>query len=98
MPDGKICSKCNVNPASKSDVWCKECRAEYQRTYSKDREERIADEYFVKGARAMQLAIARPLARGNAAFAMIQAGETANWVMGLDLPKREVSIEIKEPA
>lgn len=82
--DKLLCSKCGANPPAKSDAWCKECRATYQREYHVRREEQIAKQFFARGVQAMRAALARELAKRPGY--QIECYSTAQWIMAFDSP------------
>ena len=73
------CSKCKEKPARKSDVWCNDCRAAYQKQYRNEREEQIASQSYARGAVAMQRYIAQQFARRPGYH--MECSATARWVM-----------------
>ena len=50
----RICSKCNKQPTSKSDAWCKECRSAYQKEYREMLDWRAERRGIIRGIQAMK--------------------------------------------
>jgi hypothetical protein len=50
----KICSKCEKDPASKGDAWCKECRGKYQKEYRESLEWRAERRGIIRGIQGMR--------------------------------------------
>ncbi len=99
MPEPKTCSRCPANsakPARKGDVWCDDCRADYQKKYRNDREERIADQSFAAGASMIREQLAKKMAQ--APGSMFEGQSVAQWILDFPLPDREVSVPLKGPA
>lgn len=88
----KMCSKCGTNPATGKGAWCKDCNAEYQRSYRIEVEQVAAEELqkaielakvegFKEGARAMKAAIVREFSKVPPTGVM-KTGEVASFVHG----------------
>lgn len=86
MESEKMCSKCGKNPAQNGQAWCRRCRSDHELTRQATQVEMEAAKWWTRGAEAMRLQLARPLA--CAPGAKIDAWETARWMMDQPVPSR----------
>src|ERR1017187_9263171 len=87
----KVCSKCKLNPASNGNPWCQPCRTAHAQKIKETEAEMIAVRWWTRGAEAMRLSLARPLA--CAPGSMIEAHSTAKWMMEQPVPPRPTETE-----
>jgi hypothetical protein len=80
----KMCSKCKEQPAG-TQVWCKSCRAKYQREYREQEAEMLGARNWIAGANAIRAAMATQLDRaGNAVY---QGNSIARWIREFEVPE-----------
>ena len=92
-----VCTQCKTNPradvrADATNLWCKECRARYQREYSILKMDRKERQGFVKGREAMREMIVREFDRLGSG--MFSAVEVAHLV--LQMPGPQVAEEAEQ--
>lgn len=88
MADEKMCAMCGVKPPRKSDVWCNDCRNDYQKKYRNEREDQIARKAFQDGVKTMRHQVCQQLARYPGGVTTHQA--IAEWIWTLPAPEYRV--------
>ncbi len=82
---GKICTKCDQNPATNGHQWCKACKAAYQRDYTDTQKEMIAVKAFSDGAEAMRKLLVHSFLKYGAGY--LYGIECAKYIHGTPAPR-----------
>jgi hypothetical protein len=87
----KKCSQCKVNDLDTTGLplWCKECRARYQRERNVLRTELTEAQGFAAGVEAMRKTIVEAFSKVPP-NGMMMAGEIAAYVAGVPAPKHSI--------